>query len=188
MKPKSFNAFVFSNGIFIMYNLNNLNETVDGKFIVTKNLSNQAPVGTLIHIMDAKRVSDRILVNYRITETSQDYVAEFSNINDFNKWIKSDPFIARNYESFSKEDVQHYIKADGRTFTGFCLPIMIIAIILVWLIAILAIKSIVVKIIVGIILSAIAGFGVFIFYKRAKTSAKMKLYQKVSDKWNVSFS
>ncbi|MBP3267949.1 MAG: hypothetical protein J6M07_06480, partial [Ruminococcus sp.] len=59
---------------FMLYSID---EAIDCKFIITKTMSGQAKVGSLIHVMDTKENSDGITVFYRITKTGQNFVAKF---------------------------------------------------------------------------------------------------------------
>lgn len=171
-----------------MFTLNDLNDAVDGKFVVVKSLTNQAPLGTLIHIMNTKKNSDNsIKIDYRVTSTSQDFIVEFNNVGEFNKWIKTDNFLARNYESFSPEEIKHYIKIENRSFATFCLPILIVVLAVIWGILFAALSSKMGAMIgIGAVLSLIAFAAVTLIYKKQKSSYKLKLMAKaVKSKWKV---
>ena len=84
------------------YMLNDIDEAIDRKFLVTKTLSNQVQAGTIVHIMDAHSEKDgKVTVYYRITYTKQDYTVKFDNVKQFCKWARPDNFIARHYEGDS---------------------------------------------------------------------------------------
>ena len=82
--------------------LYSIDEAEDRKFIVTKAMSGQAKMGTLVHIMECSENSSGISVSYRVTETGQDFNIKFENLKQFCKWARPDNFIARyNMGSFS---------------------------------------------------------------------------------------
>ena len=136
----------------------NIDEAVDRKFLVTKAMRGQAEVGTIIHVMDAEQQGQAVIVYYRVTRYNekfhdyQDYTAKFENLSAFCKWCQPDNFIARNYECFSIRDIQHYIKIKNRNFASFCLPIILIAAIIIWAFALFMFKE---KLIIGIIIGAV---------------------------------
>ncbi|MBQ4311850.1 MAG: hypothetical protein II773_09675 [Oscillospiraceae bacterium] len=166
------------------YSLNSIDEAVDGKFLITKNVSNQAQAGTLVHIMDSSQSSSGVSVNYRVTNTGQNFTIKFGSLKDFCKWATPDTFIARYYESFTKSEILNYIKVNERTFLTFAVPIIAVALVIIWVLCLLIFKDhTVLKIILGIILSLVAAGAVTIFYKRQKTQVKLKLYKKVSSNW-----
>lgn len=167
--------------------LNNIEEAVDGKFLVVKNLTNQADVGTVVHIMGTNKSSDgSVTIDYRVTGTGQDYEARFSSIKDFCNWAKPDSFIARNYDSFTKDEIKNYIKINNRTFASFCLPIMIVILIVAWVLGLAVLKGgLGIGIAIGI--SVIGTVASIIILKKSKTNVKMKLYKKLSSKWGIEF-
>ncbi|MBQ7990445.1 MAG: hypothetical protein IJ080_04205 [Oscillospiraceae bacterium] len=171
------------------YTLNNVDEAVDGKYLVVRNKTGQAKVGTMVHIMSAKQSSDgRIDMGYRVTGTGQNYTARFDSIKDFCSWARPDTFIARYYECFDNNEISRYIKINNRTVVTFCLPIILIALVLIWIIfgAILG-KAGAAPIVVGIICSVVAVAFVFFLYKSSKNKIKMDLYKKVSaSRWGVT--
>ncbi len=165
----------------------NIDEAIDRKFIVTKTIgSNQAKAGTLVHIMDARQDSKGIHVDYRVTSSGQDFTIRFENLKQFTSWATLDTFIARYYDFLSAKDLQYYIKVTNRTFASFCVPIIAVALVIIWIIAIAAIGS-TTGIIVGAILSVIAiGVTVFI-YTSQKNNFMVKLYGKVSTgAWGIA--
>lgn len=169
------------------YRLNNISDAIDGKFLVTKSIANQAEMGTLVHIMDARQKSaDAISVSYRITTTGQDYVIEFSQMQDFYNWARPDQFIARNYARFDKDDIVRYIKSQNKTFATSCLPFIIIALAVIWILCGVLLDGVLFPVI-SIILS-IAASGLLIFlYKKSKSSVMMRMYKKLSSSWGINF-
>ncbi len=165
------------------YSLNNINEAVDSKFLVTKNIHNQAQQGTLVHIMGGDDSGGNITVNYRVTGSGQDFTIHFNTLKEFCKWARPDTFIARHYENFSTKEIMNYIKISDRTFLTFCLPIIIAALAIIWFVMAVPLKMAKGAVIAGIILSVIAVVAVIIFYKSQKSRVKLKLYQKVSSGW-----
>ena len=176
-----------------MTHLLNIDEAVDRKFLVTKNMKGQAETGTIIHVMDAENNSGgSVNVTYRVARFNekfhdyQDYTAKFENLAAFCKWAQPDNFIARNYECFSLRDIQYYIKVKNKNFTSFCLPIILIAAIIIWVLALFLIKG-VVGIIVGAFATLLVAFGALYLLKSMKKKEKMRLYRKVSAGWGVVF-
>ncbi len=171
------------------YMLNDIGEAIDRKFLVTKSLSNQVEAGTIVHIMGADAGKDgSITVYYRITYTKQDYTVKFDNLKAFCKWARPDNFIARHYESFNIKEIQRYIKMKDRTFTSFCLPIIAVAVVIVWLLAVILFNGSM-TIVMGIVLSLIAAAAVIFIHRNIKHNAMIKLYSKVSanSNWGVNF-
>ena len=173
------------------YLLNNIDEAVDRKFLVSKNIPNQARAGTMVHIMGSDD-SAGISVKYRVTDTGQDYNIQFETLKDFCKWAAPDTFIARYYENFSNKEILHYIKVTNRSFTSFCLPIIAVALVIVWVLAMVVLKGI-----AGLGAGICAGIGgvlsigviIAVIYvkKKKKSSVKLKLYRKVSSNWGIEF-
>ncbi|MCM1133528.1 MAG: hypothetical protein NC340_08660 [Ruminococcus flavefaciens] len=163
-----------------------INEAVDRKFVVTKSMSGQAGAGTLVHIMDCSEKADGgVSVSYRVTETGQNFNADFASLKAFCKWARPDNFIARHYDNLSQKDVLYYIRVTGRSFVSFYLPILIVLLALVWIISLVAIKGIV-GIIIGAVLSVAAAVGIVFFYKYQKKRVSMDIYSKVgSNRWGV---
>ena len=168
----------------------NVDEAIDRKFLVTKNMKGQAEAGTIIHVMDAEKVSNQLLVTYRVSRFNgkfhdyQDYNAKFNDLNEFCKWAQPDNFIARNYESFSIKDIQHYIKVKNRTFASFCLPLILIAAAIVWVLAFMLLSS-PLNIVLGAVLTLAAIVLVFSAFKSQKKKEKMRMYKKISSGWGV---
>ncbi|MBQ6675838.1 MAG: hypothetical protein IJM75_06880 [Ruminococcus sp.] len=160
---------------FMLYSID---EAIDCKYVVMKTMSGQAKAGTLVHIMDTNENSNGIVVDYRNTRTGQNFVAKFNTVKDFCKWARPDTFLARHYDRFSKKEIQQYLKVSERSFTTFCLPIIAVALILVWIIAIALIGG-AGGVVLGIILSLVAVAGVFIFFKMSKEKTMLKMYSKV---------
>ena len=177
--------------IYMTYLLNNIDEAVDRKFLVCKNISNQARAGTMVHIMGSDD-SSGINVKYRVTDTGQDYNIQFDTLKDFCKWAAPDTFIARYYENFSNKEILHYIKVTNRSFASFCLPIIAAALVVVWVLALVVLKGIVhlgggICGIIGGVLSVVAIVAVIYMYRQQKSSVKLKLYRKVSSNWGIEF-
>lgn len=166
--------------------LYSIDEAVDRKFIVTKSMSGQAKAGALVHIMDCIPKGDgSFTVCYRVTETGQDFTMDFDTLKQFCKWARTDNFIARHYENLQEKDIMHYIKVTGRGFADFYLPILIAAIVVIWLIMILAVKG-AVGIILAAVLSIAAAAGIFFYYKHQKKQIVLYIYSKVGrNSWGV---
>lgn len=173
----------------------NIDEAIDRKFLVTKAMKGQADIGTIIHVMDAEQQGQAVIVYYRVTRYNekfhdyQDYTAKFENLAAFCKWAQPDNFIARNYECFSIRDIQHYIKIKNRNFASFCLPIILVAAIIIWVaLALLMFKTnLVVGVVIGAVLTLVVIIGAFSLLKMQKKKEKMRLYRKVSAGWGVVF-
>ena len=163
-----------------------IDEAVDRKYVVTKSMSGQANAGTLVHIMDAFDKGDgSVSVSYRVTETGQNFNMDFANLKQFCKWARPDNFIARHYENLNSKDILHYIKVTNRTFATFYLPVLLVALVVIWVVSLLLIKNIV-GIIVGVVLSAAAIAGDIFYYKYEKKHIAMDMYSKVgSNSWGV---
>ena len=172
------------------YMLNDIDEAIDRKFLVTKSMSNQVPAGTIVHIMGADPHKDgTITVYYRITYTKQDYTVKFDSLKSFCKWARPDNFIARHYESFNTKEIQRYIKIKDRNFTDFCLPMILVALIVVWIIILVTLQASASSIAMGAGLSVVMIVAISLMFKSSKQKAMTKLYSKVSAKsnWGVRF-
>ena len=173
----------------------NIDEAIDRKFLVTKAMRGQADIGTIIHVMDAEQQGQAVIVYYRVTRYNekfhdyQDYTAKFENLAAFCKWAQPDNFIVRNYECFSIRDIQHYIKVKNRSFASFCLPIILVAAIIIWVaLALLMFKTnLIVGVIIGAVLTLLVIVLAFSLLKMQKKKEKMRLYRKVSAGWGVVF-
>ena len=173
----------------------NIDEAIDRKFLVAKAMRGQADIGTIIHVMDAEQQGQAVIVYYRVTRYNekfhdyQDYTAKFENLAAFCKWAQPDNFIARNYECFSIRDIQHYIKVKNRSFASFCLPIILVAAIIIWVaLALLMFKTnLIVGVIIGAVLTLLVIVLAFSLLKMQKKKEKMRLYRKVSAGWGVVF-
>lgn len=165
------------------YMLNSIEDAVDRKFLVLKSVSGQVSAGTLIHVLDARQEGGKTVIYYRNMTNGLDSMIRFENPGMFYKWARPDNFIARYYDRFSKRDIQQYIKLSNRTFKSFCLPIIIVAVILVWVITLLLVPNIILKVIVGVCLSVMVGFAVWSIYKNHHTKVMMRLYRNVSADW-----
>lgn len=170
------------------YMLSNFNDAVDRKFLVTKSLSKQAKVGTIIHIMGAEKAGNGYLISYRVTGTGQDFTITFNKTKEFTEWARPDNFIARHYESFSNKEIQHYIKVSSRTFATFGLPFVGIAVAIIFVLMFIVCGGIGAKFFIfGILLSLVATAVIYYLYKSQKTKVKLNMYSKVSANWGVSF-
>ena len=169
-----------------MTHLLNIDEAVDRKFLVTKNMKGQAETGTIIHVMDAENNSGgSVNVTYRVADY-QDYTAKFDSLAAFCKWAQPDNFIARNYEMLSIRDIQHYIKVKNRTFASFCLPIILIVAVIIWaLLFILLGSNMIPMIIIGVVLTLAEALGILVLFKKQKKKERVRLYQKISSNWGV---
>ena len=167
--------------------LTDINEAVDSKYLVCKSMLGQAKVGTMIHVMSAKESSDgSVTIGYRITLTGQNFTARFNSIKEFCAWAKTDTFIARYYECFDSNEINKYIKINNRTVVTFCVPLIAIALVIVWILFGAIIKG-TAGVVLGIVFSFIAVGVVFFLYKQSKNKIKMDLYKKVSAaRWGVT--
>ena len=161
---------------FMLYSID---EAIDGKYVVTKSLTNQAKAGTLIHVMDARENSDGIQVDYRVTRTGQNFVIKFETIKQFCKWARPDKFIARHYENLTKKEIRQYLRVTERTFVSFCLPILVVLLAIIWTVSLAVIKG-TLGIVLGVVLSIVAFFGVLIMLNKQKENVKLKLYSKLN--------
>lgn len=163
----------------------NFNDLVDGKFLILKRMPSQPEPGTMIHVMGASQdQSGAHGINYRVTETGQNYTATFRSMKEFYAWARPDSFIARNYESFTKHDVQKYIRVKKRTPASFCLPLIAVMLVVVWALMLILLDA-PLSIIFGALLSIVGAFGIFMLYKRQKERMKMKMYGKIVTKWGI---
>lgn len=171
--------------MFMAFMLYSADDAIDSKFIVTKNISNQAKPGTLIHVMDTAETSEGISVDYRVTGTNQDFTVKFASLKQFCKWIQPDSFIARHYECLSNKDVVHYMKVNGRSFATFCLPVILITWAVIWAVLLLLVPN-VVGMVIAAVLSLAAVAAVFFADKKMKSNARMRIWSKVADsKWGM---
>lgn len=161
---------------FMLYSID---EAIDEKYLITKGVNGQAKPGTLIHVMDARETSDGITVDYRVTKTGQNYVVKFETIKQFCSWARPDKFIARHYENLTKKEIRQYLKVMDRTFVNFCLPILVVLLAIIWVLAIGVIHG-ALGIVLGVVLSIVAFFGVALFLSKQKENLKIKLYSKLN--------
>ncbi len=175
-----------------MTHLLNIDEAVDRKFLIIKNMKGQAETGTIIHVMDAGKNSDGSLgVVYRVARFNekfhdyQDYTAKFESLAAFCKWAQPDNFIARNYEMLSIGDIQHYIKVKNRSFGSFCLPLILIAAVLIWALLIIALGVGIPSVVIGVLLTLVITAGVLLLMKNQKKKEKVRLYRKISSNWGI---
>ncbi|MDE6834342.1 MAG: hypothetical protein K2J39_08900 [Ruminococcus sp.] len=167
--------------------LNNIEDAVDQKYLVTKTLKNQAEAGTVIHIMGAQTANDGVTINYRVTKTGQDYSCKFADIKQFSKWASSDNFLARYQDNLTPYDIKQYIKVCDTSFMGSGgIPILAsIGVILIALI-IMCIAGAIQwwQLLIGVIcVPIIIYFGVTTFYKRKRNKVMSQIYSKVSSSW-----
>ena len=176
---------IFERMIGMAFMMENIDEAVDRKYIITKHVNKQAKPGTMIHVMAAFESPDGITVNYRVTETKQNFTVRFDTLKQFCKWCRPDTFIARHYESLNAKDIMYYMKVSGRSFVTFCLPLILCALVVIWGGVLLLLDS-PMAIIVGAILSALTILLISLHYKSQKTQATVRIYSKVgTKKWNV---
>lgn len=175
-----------------MTHLLNIDEAVDRKYLITKNVKGQAEAGTIIHVMDAEtNPGGSVNVLYRVARFNekfhdyQDFNAKFDSLAAFCKWAQPDNFIARNYEMLSISDIQHYIKVKNRNFTSFCLPLILIAAIIVWVLLYFLLDVGIPMIVLGVILTLLITAGVLLMLKKQKKKEKVRLYHKISSNWGV---
>ena len=164
---------------FMLYSID---EAIDRKYVVTKQISGQskqAKIGDLVHIMDTHETSDGITVDYRVSATGQNFVIKFPTVKEFCKWCRPDTFIARHYESLSKKEIRQYLSITSRSFTSFCLPIILVAVAIIWILGVAVIKG-TAGIILSIVLSIVAVLAVLYIFKSQKEKIKLKLYGKVN--------
>ena len=172
------------------YMLNDIDEAIDRKFLVTKKLNNQVEPGTIVHIMDAHSNKDgSINVYYCITYTKQEYTVKFDNVKQFCKWARPDNFIARHYENFNIKEIQHYVKVKDRTFTSFCLPIILCVWAVIWALSLLLFGTKTLGIVLGIVLSVLTAVAITMVYRNNRQKSLIRFYRKVSanSNWGVNF-
>ncbi len=161
---------------FMLYSID---DAIDCKYVVMKTMSGQAKAGTLVHIMDTNEKSDGIIVDYRVTRTGQNFVARFNTVKDFCKWAHPDTFLARHYDAFSKKEIQQYLKVKERSFVSFCLPIILIALVVAWVLGLVVIGG-GAGIAVAIVLSIFGVLGTLFLFKTSKEKTMLKMYSKVN--------
>ncbi len=165
------------------YMLNSIDEAIDGKYLVTQTVRDQAPSGSMVHIMDAWEDNNgSIVVDYRVTDTGASFVIKLPALANFYKWARPDTFIARHYDSFSKKEINNYIKMSNRTFANFALPVMVVVAVLILVICIIIKQTV-----IGIIGAVVGALAVYAIFKKRKTDVKLKMYQKVSGKLGIDF-
>ncbi|MBQ4362908.1 MAG: hypothetical protein K6G68_01585 [Oscillospiraceae bacterium] len=168
--------------------ISSIDEAVDCKFLVVKDRRNQVKAGTLVHIMSATPNSLGYEVGYRVTGENQNFNDVFSDLKDFNGWAKQDSFIARYYDLFDNDEIMKYIKVNRRTVVNFSVPIIVIALIVIWLIFGGALHAKPVAIVFGVILSLAAAGGAIFLLNHSKNKVKMDMYKKIgSSRWGVNF-
>lgn len=167
--------------------LNNIEDAVDQKYLITKSLKNQAAAGTVIHIMSTQTESDGVTVKYRVTKTGEDYSCKFADIKQFSKWASHDNFVARYQDNLTPSDIKQYIKVCDTSFMASGgIPIIIgIAVALIILVVTMVIGKIAWwQLLIGAVcFSVIIYFGVTTFYKRRRNKIMSQIYNKVSAAW-----
>ncbi len=164
------------------YLLSSIDDAIDRKFLVTKSLPGQVEAGTLVHIMGGTQEGTGISVDYRVASTYQDFNIKFPTLKDFSKWARPDNFIARHYDKLDKFDIQQYIKVSNTSLASILPVIGILALILV-IACLILIPNKVLGIIVALVLSGLAGFGLIRFVHNRKTKMLTKLYSKIGSGW-----
>lgn len=167
--------------------LNNIEDAVDQKYLVTKSLKNQAVAGTVIHIMGAQTESDGVTVKYRVTKTGEDYSCKFADVKQFSKWASSDNFVARYQDNLSPSDIRQYIKVCNTSFmSSGGIPIIagITVVLIAMLIAMIIGKIVWWQLLIGVVcFPVIIYFGVTTFYRRRRNKVMSQIYNKVSASW-----
>ena len=174
------------------YMLNSIDDAIDRKFLVTKNMKGQTAIGSIIHVMGATQTANSVVVDYRVTTFDKkfseykNFSATFDNLKQFCSWARPDVFIARHYENLSLKDIRRYIKMKNRTFFSYCLPIILVLAAVIWALAILALDG-VATVIVGTALTIVAAIFVVSAFKKNKKQEMQRLYKKIGTGWNVVF-
>ncbi len=161
-------------------------EAIDGKFIVTKNISGQAKSGTMIHVLDCvPKGNGGCTVWYRVTESGQDFSIGFDSLKDFCNWARTDKILIRHYASLSRKDVMQYLKITNRGYAKFYLPILIVLIAVIWVAMIAAVGG-GIGIVLAVVLSLVAAVASLFLYKGQRKKAILAIYSKVSkNNWGV---
>jgi hypothetical protein len=82
----------------------------------------------------------------------------------------------------------HYVKVTSRTFQSFCVPLIVVAVVVAWVLAIILFKSSVgLTILFGMLLSIVAAAIVIVIYRKQKNGVKMKMYQMIQSKLGIKF-
>ncbi|MDE6665760.1 MAG: hypothetical protein K2K14_06190 [Ruminococcus sp.] len=167
--------------------LNNIEDAVDQKYLITKSLKNQAEAGTVIHIMGAQTESDGVSVKYRVTSTGQDYTAKFADVKQFSKWATADNFVARYQDNLTTSEIKRYIKVRNNSFMASGGIPVIAGVAVIWLIMLVALVTKLLAwwqiLIGGVCLSVIVYFGITTFYKKRRSKVMSQIYNKVSTAW-----
>ena len=96
-----------------------------------------------------------------------------------------DNFIARNYESLNIKDIQHYIKVKNRSFTTFCLPLIIAALVVFMVLFVGLLHLGAIGAVLALVLTAGVAVFIMVIFKNQKKQEKMRLYSKISSGWGV---
>ncbi len=167
--------------------LNNIEDAVDQKYLITKSLKNQAEAGTVVHIMGAQTESDGVSVKYRVTSTGQDYTAKFADVKQFSKWATADNFVARYQDNLTTSEIRRYIKVRNNSFMASGGIPIIAGVAVVWLIMLVALVTKLLAwwqiLIGGVCLSVMVYFCITTFYKKRRSKIMSQIYNKVSAAW-----
>ena len=75
--------------------------------------------------------------------------------------------------------------ATKRSFTSFCLPLIIIAAALVWALLLIGLGVNIATIVLGVLLTLLITAGVLLLMKKQKKNEKVRLYNKISSNWGI---
>ena len=81
----------------------------------------------------------------------------------------------------------HYVKVTSRTFQSFCVPLIVAAVVVVWILAFILMKGVGMKILFGFLMSIVAAALVIFIYRKQKSGVKMKMYQMIQSKLGIKF-
>ena len=82
-------------------------------------------------------------------------------------------------------EIQHYIKIKKRNFTSFCLPLILIAAIIIWALLFYLMGAGVATIVIGVVLTLCIAAAVLLLLKTQKKNEKVRLYNKISSNWGI---
>ncbi len=167
--------------------LNNIEDAVDRKYLIMKNIKGQAESGTLVHIMGAANGPDGVSVKYRVTSTGQDYVAKFTDVKQFSKWAVADNFLARYQDNLTKKDIRQYLKMRDASVVTACAPVLFAALLIVWAVIVGGIFLSDMKtwqlLVGGVCLSVMVFFLVSMYHRHRKDRIMTNIYNKVATNW-----
>lgn len=161
-------------------------EAIDRKYIVTKNLSGQAKIGTLVHVLDCvPKGNGGCTVWYRVTESGQDFNQNFDSLKEFCSWARPDKILIRHYSNLTHKDVMQYLNITNGGFVKYFLPPLVILVALVWVLMLMMIGGVTGAIFASV-LSLLVALIIFVFYKKIRKKAFFNIYSKVSkNNWGV---